>query len=232
MSRAPSPAGCAPACVTASQTAGRGRGGDDQLDAVLAGVARAADEHAVLAGDGQRRRLEAPGQLAVGDPGDDAAGLGALDGEHREVVQAVGQLDVEALGLLAEPGEVALVVARVGDGQEAIAQAIGEEVVEHPAVVLAEHGVLGAAVLQLGHVVGQDPLQERLGVGAARLDLAHVGDVEDARAAAHGLVLGADPLVLHGHLPARERHEPRAGRDVAVVQGRALKGVGHQVAGR
>ena len=37
-------------------------------------------------------------------------------------------------------------VARVGDGQEAIAQAVGEEVVEHPAVVLAEHGVLGAAV--------------------------------------------------------------------------------------
>ena len=111
---------------------------------------------------------------------------------------------------------------------------VGEEVVEHAAVVLAEHGVLGAAVGELGDVVGEDPLQERLGVGPARLDLAHVRDVEDAGALAHRLVLGPDALVLHRHLPARERHEPRAGRDVAVVQGRALEGVGTaaMVAGR
>ena len=38
-------------------------------------------------------------------------------------------------------------------------------------------------------------------------------------------VLLADPGVLDGHLPARERDEPRAGGDVPVVQRRALEGV-------
>jgi hypothetical protein len=53
-----------------------------------------------------------------------------------------------------------------------------------------------------------------------------MGDVEDAGALAHGRVLGADPRILHRHLPARERHEPRSGRDVAVVERGALEGFG------
>ena len=45
----------------------------------------------------------------------------------------------------------------------------------------------------------------------------------------NGGVLGADPRVLHRHLPAGERHEPGPRRHVAVVQGRPLQGlcVGH-----
>ena len=106
------------------------------------------------------------------------------------------------------------------------AEAVGEEVVEHPAVLAAQHAVLRAVGGELGDVVGEDPLQERLGVGPGRLDLAHVRDVEDAGALAHGLVLGADPAVLDRHLPAREGNEPRAGRHVAVVQRGALEGLG------
>ena len=43
---------------------------------------------------------------------------------------------------------------------------------------------------------------------------------------AHRHVLLADALVLDRHLPARERHEPRAGLLVAIEQGRAAEGVG------
>ena len=63
------------------------------------------------------------------------------------------------------------------------AEPVGEEVVEHAAVLAAEHRVLGAALGDLRHVVREQALEERLGVRAARLDLAHVRDVEDARAA-------------------------------------------------
>ena len=52
------------------------------------------------------------------------------------------------------------------------------------------------------------------------LDLAHVRDVEDAGVGAHGPVLRDHALVLDGHLPAGERHQSRAGRDVAVVERR------------
>ena len=74
---------------------------DQQLDAVLARVARAADEHVRDAGDGERRGAEALGQLAVVEARRRARAPRALDGEHRVVVQGVVDLDVEAGGLLA-----------------------------------------------------------------------------------------------------------------------------------
>ena len=66
-----------------------------------------------------------------------------------------------------EPGEVARVVGGVRDGQEAVRrQPVGEEVVEHAAVLVAQHGVLRAAVGDPRDVVGEQALQERLGARA------------------------------------------------------------------
>ena len=110
-------------------------------------------------------------------------------------------------------------VGGVRDGEEAaVVEAVGEEVVEHAAVGLAEDAVLGAALGDLGHVVGEDPLEELLRLRAARLDLAHVRDVEQPGLGAHVHVLLADALVLHRHLPAGERHDARPGGLVAVVE--------------
>ena len=58
------------------------------------------------------------------------------------------------------------------------------------------------------------------------VELAHVGDVEDAAVAPDGEVLGDHALVLHGHLPAGERHHAGAERDVSVVQRRRPEAVG------
>ncbi len=131
-------------------------------------------------------------------------------------------LRVEPAGVRAPPLQVARVVGGVGDRQEALgAQAVGEEVVEHPPVLAAEHAVLRAAHRDRGDVVGEQPLQQRLSAGADGFELAHVRDVEDPAAPAHRQVLGAHAGVLHGHLPARELDQLRAGGDVAVVQGGA-----------
>ena len=71
-------------------------GRDEQLDAVLAGVAGAADERGAPATCGSTRG-EALGQRAPSaSAGDDLARARALHGEHRVVVEAVGDLDVEA----------------------------------------------------------------------------------------------------------------------------------------
>ena len=122
----------------------------------------------------------------------------------------------------------------VRDGQEAaVVEAVGEEVVEHAAVLAAEHASTGrrrSAIFVTS--LREDALEELLGVGPLRLDLAHVGDVEEAGARADGHVLLADALVLDRHLPARERDELGAGRRVAVVERGAAEGVGGDRHGR
>ena len=70
-------------------------------------------------------------------------GLGALDGEHRVGVDPIADLRLELDRVRLEPLEIALVVGRVGDGQVALlGQPVGEEVIEDPAVLPAETGVL------------------------------------------------------------------------------------------
>ena len=137
-----------------------------------------------------RKRL---GSSPSASPATMLARLRALDGEHRVVVQAIVERDVEALGVALEPREILLVVGRVGDGQVAVvAEPVGEEVVQDAPVLLAQHAVLRSVLGDLRHVVGEDPLQEGLGARAGRLDLAHVRDVEDARVGAHVEVLFLD----------------------------------------
>ena len=58
-------------------------------------------------------------------PGDDPARVRALHRQHRPVGEAVGDLAVELAGVIAEPGEVALVVGGVGDGQVALDRRAG-----------------------------------------------------------------------------------------------------------
>ena len=123
-------------------------------------------------------------------------------------------------------------VGSVGDGQKpAIGEPIGEQVVEDPAVLAAQHAVLRAAFGDPSHLVGQHPLQKREGLRPARLDLAHVRDVEHADTRPDSHVLLPDALVLDGHLPAGERHQPGSRRQVPFVQRaatqRGLGGGGH-----
>ena len=181
MSRAPRPAGWRPPRDGVPHGGGV-RGRDEQLDAVLAGVARPAHEHVRRAGDGEHAVRKRGGQLAVGERAHDRARLRALDGEHGVVGEPVAHRRVVAARVLLEPREVALVVRRVRHGEEAVrAEPVGEQVVEHPAVLAAQDGVLGAALARAGDVVGEQALEQRLRAGTRRLDLAHVRDVEDPR---------------------------------------------------
>src|SRR5207247_3179476 len=85
---------------------------------------------------------------------------------------------------------------------------------------------LGPSRPDLRYVVREDPLQEALGVPSPRLDLPHVGDVEQSGMSAHRQVLLSDPLVLHRHLPSGERNEPPPGGPMALKKGRMTKRVG------
>ena len=106
MSRAPRPAGAAPASSSASQRRGRGIPGEQDLHPVLARVAGAADEIASAPCELELGGVHPGRQLAVDQPGDDAARLRALHGEHRVVVDPIVDLDVEAARVVAEPGQI------------------------------------------------------------------------------------------------------------------------------
>ncbi len=96
-----------------------------------------------------------------------------------------------------------------------------------PPVVVREQRVLRLTVGEPGEVVREKALQELGLLRPLDVDLAHVGDVEDAAVAPDGEMLGDHALVLDGHLPAGERHHAGAERDVAVVQRRAPEALAH-----
>ena len=123
-----------------------------------------------------------------------------------------------------KPGEVGEVVGGVRNREVAVhLQAVGEQVVQHAAVLAAEHAVLRAAGCDRRDVVGEQPLQELERLRTAGLDLPHVRNVEDPRSFPDRHVLLAHPGVLNGHLPAREPDELGTGRDVLLEQGRAAQ---------
>ena len=169
------------------------------------------------------------GQRGVGDRLHDLARAGALHGEHRVVVQTVVHLRVEPRGVRAEPLQIARVVGGVGDRQEALGlQAVGEEVVEHPPVLAAEHAVLRAAHGDRGDVVGEQPLQQRAARRGRRSRSRPCARRRRSRSPrAPPCARRARRWVLHGHLPAGELDHLRAGGDVAVVQSGAARGIGH-----
>ncbi len=73
-----------------------------------------------------------------------------------------------------------------------------------------QRGVVRLAVFEPRGVVHGDVLHGGQRAGAAKLDLAHVADVEEAHAGAHGHVLGnqaaAGAWILDRHVPAAEVH--------------------------
>ena len=145
----------------------------------------------------------------------------ALHREERVLVGGVAHLRAADLALL-QPVERGLPVAGVDDEKRVErAQPVGDQVVDDAAALVREQRVLRLTVAEPLEVVREQALQQ---LGLRRpldMDLAHVGDVEDATVAADGEVLGDDAVVLHGHLPACERHHARAERDVAIVERRA-----------
>ena len=108
----------------------------------------------------------------------------------------------------------------------AVAESVNDEVVDGAAMLVEQQRVLRMPGADPVEVVGQHPLAEVVRALAAQLELAHVRDVEHAGGRPHREMLGDDPLVLDRHLPAGERNNTRAGRNVAVVQrGPAQRGL-------
>ena len=106
----------------------------------------------------------------------------------------------------------------------AVGEAVDQQVVDERALLGGQPRVVRLADLQLRRVVAGDPLDSGERIAAGHLDLAHVADVEEADAGANGKVLVRDARILHGHVPAAERHHAGAQRDMTRVQRRLAEG--------
>ena len=192
---------------------------------VTAGPARAADaqrDDAELVAPrfGQTARLE--------QAGEDLARRLALQGQHRDRFRPV--LEPQILEVLREALEVRPVLVAVGgvdDEQELVLdEAVQVGVVDRAASLGGDDRVLRLQRVQRLAVVRQDVLEEGDGAAPAEHEAPHVRDVEQACGAPGREVLGDDPgRILHGHLPAREVDELRAGGGVPLVERRAPQGL-------
>ena len=144
-----------------------------------------------------------------------------MHGQQRVPIRDVAHLHTVELALL-EPGEVGLAVRCIDDQEKALRRTlVRNQVVDDPALVVRQQRVLRLAGADPVEVVREQRLQEVTRPRAFDFELAHVRDVEDPAVAAHREVLRDDAFVLHRHLPARERDESRAERDVAVEERRS-----------
>ena len=257
MSRLASPAGTsprsAPVSTSASQRRGARIGCEVELEAVLAGVAGARDEHG-LALERGREGAVVLDRVQVGDEVVDVvarsvvdaeagrllqhgAGVGALQGDQGDVVALVGDERVESGRAGAElvgddPG-----VRGVRDDHVAVvAGAVDDEVVDDAAVLGEQQRVLRLADLDRRELAGERVVERGGRARSEQDDLAHVREVEEAGRRAHGVVLGEVARVAHGHLPAREVGERGAGGAMHRVEGASTfdgagfggAGVGHE----
>ena len=117
-----------------------------------------------------------------------------------------------------------VVVGGVADDEVRAVDVVADQVVDDPAVLLAEHRVLRLAGLERAGIAHQRVTQEGHRLGSGDVDLAHVRQVEEAGRGTHRAVLLEDGSVLHRHLVAGERDEPPARSGVPVVERGARQG--------
>ena len=211
--------------------AGRREPGPQPLDPVRTGEYLEADPLAGVAGPGHDEvgSLETDRRMAVAPRLRERAGRddrrqhpfrpGPLEGDHGEGLALVVEAGA-AFEALLDPLDGARPVGGVDHEQEVVrSEPVEVGVVDGPPPFVGEERVVGRAGRERRRVVGEDAAKGRLRPGPPDAEPAHVGYVEEARAAPGGEVLGDDPApVLDRHLPARELHHPAAVRPVPAVQ--------------
>ena len=203
-------------------------GGADDLAAVFAGVAGAAD----VAGDAVERGVGAGvvahrREVAIDERRDEPHGARPLHGDHRRrgrhVVEprgVVGQPPLEPIDDLRAVRGVDddLKRRRVVVDRSVDREAIDEHVVEDAAAVVAHEAVADLPGPHVGDAAGDRGVEEAGRVGAEEPQPTHVRDVEHADRRARGQVFGGDRRVLDRHFPAGKVDHPPAVGDVPIEE--------------
>jgi hypothetical protein len=141
---------------------------------------------------------------AFGPWSEDVLGFRALEREQRIGAAGVVRLDPsEGVGVPLDPGKIFVGVRGIDDKQEVFGvEAIDEQVINDAALLVGQGGILHLIVIELGHIVGRQLLEQREGVIPDDFDFAHMRNVEETGSLAYRHMFGDRSAILHGHLPA------------------------------
>ena len=179
------------------------------------------------------------GQAGQGDAAKSlqpASRLGALQGQQHTVPLVIRHFDAPGLQLRADPGRVGFGAGRIDHQQQAVGFGAWALRISHPALVVDDQVIADAARFVQQHRVasltgsdaeqvgGHEGLEDIFGASAPQAQHPHVGNIKQAAAAAHRLVLRHQAAKLHRHLPAGEGNQAAARRPGRLEQGRAPQG--------
>ena len=191
------------------------------LEAVLARVAGAGDEAGMTEDRDLDRVHEAHRRHRGGEAGEDALGLRTLERDERAVEQRRRHRGGKVGAQMREVGGR---VGGVDDQHQPVAETGHHQIVADAAGGVGQQPVALAAGPQSEDVGRDQRLEGARGldrVGGFERDLAHVGDVEQARLRAGVQVLPQQPgRVVQRHVVAGKRHHPRPMAQVQGVQRR------------
>ena len=211
--------GLAPGRKQAVPHRGRIGVGHEHLEAVLAGVSgarqgRASSGHAPLRDAEGRERANVGVCLGC----EDLHRARALDRDERGPERAIVERDVLAQ-VRENMGSVLRDVRGVDDHHVfGLADPVDDDVVHDRAPLVRQQPVPRLAHREPGDVARNEAIQGLARAAPSEEELAHVREIEETRAPAHGTMLRDDPLVLDRHLVPRERHHLRAKLGVLVVE--------------
>ena len=171
-------------------------------------------------GTAERRSVE-QGVNELGHPGPlNGNGAGGVRGVFHAHVSSIR----ESLPTGLQPGDVGVDATGIDDEQVGFfGDPVGVQVIDGATGFQTQVGVLAEADGQFPKIVGEQPIEERQGLGSLEPDLAHVADIEDSGRAAHRMVLLDDRGVLDGHFPASELDELAAELLVRCEEGGAFQ---------
>src|SRR5262245_21355607 len=194
-------------------------GRDEELEAVLAGVAGPGHESAD-AGDGRfadGERAER-GQIEWRQRPERVLGFGTLERQQRELGAAVLEDDVDGRAG-GDPREIRLRRGGIHDQEKAIAvEAEHDQVVHDASSLVAQHRILSVARAEPADVVHGELLAQRLRSRSPQLDLAHLAHGEEPASRPDRAVLVEWTRVRHRHVPAGKLDDARAELAVRIEQ--------------
>ena len=162
-----------------------------------------------------------PVELGHSRPSTSAAAR-SLQREQGTVRQLLDR--VLRLERLAQMGEVGGAARGIGDHEQTLGHAAGDQIVEGAAPIVGEYGVAQAALGETRDVARHQALESFGRARTADQHLGHVRDVEQRRGGAAVPVLGHDAgRVVHRQRPAGEVDQLAAELEVQVVERRAAR---------
>jgi len=209
--------------------AGRFSRGDENLHAILPGVAGPADDDTGLKeGFLLKMKTLQPGCVESAGFPENIERLGSLEGQQSKLFRNVIHKALEADGLFLNPFNILCGIGRIDAKQILLVPyTVDDKIVNNPAILVAHDGVKGGSLGESFDIIGHEVIEEGTGLPAMDANLSHVADIKEAGRFTDRAMLLHDGAVLHRHFPSGEGHHAGTVVRMKGMKGRTLQRICH-----